>query len=253
MSQRYNRLTDRLSLDLADAYRVTAALRRLREGRGERVVGRKIGFTNERMWAEYGVTAPIWGYMYTTTVHRSADLLALDAGSLVEPRIEPEIVFALSRSPEAGMDERALLACVKWVAHGLEVVQSLYPGWRFRAADTVAAHALHGTLLVGSPKAVKPENRDEWHEHLAAFEITLLRDGMEVDRGRAANVLGGGPLTALRHLVDLLARDPVSPRLGPNEIISTGTLTRALPVAPGERWSTALSGLPLPGATLRLT
>ena len=31
---------------MEDAYRVTAELRRLREARGERVIGRKIGFTN---------------------------------------------------------------------------------------------------------------------------------------------------------------------------------------------------------------
>src|SRR5258708_2428982 len=61
--------------DLDQAYRVTAALRRLRQARGDRVVGRKIGFTNRTIWAEYGVYAPIWGDMWDTTV---ADLAARD-------------------------------------------------------------------------------------------------------------------------------------------------------------------------------
>ena len=43
---------------------------------------------------------------------------------LAEPRIEPEIVFRLAVAPVAGMDERALLESVDWVAHGFEVVQS---------------------------------------------------------------------------------------------------------------------------------
>ena len=47
--------------DPAKAYCLTAAVRRLREARGERVVERKIGFTNRLIWPEYGVHAPIWG------------------------------------------------------------------------------------------------------------------------------------------------------------------------------------------------
>ncbi len=61
-------------LDLATAYRATASIRLLREQRGERVVGRKIGFTNRTIWDEYGVHAPIWGYVYDRTLHDLADL-----------------------------------------------------------------------------------------------------------------------------------------------------------------------------------
>src|SRR5215207_824269 len=42
--------------DIDAAYRVTAEIRRLREARGERVLGRKIGFTNRAIWPEYGVS-----------------------------------------------------------------------------------------------------------------------------------------------------------------------------------------------------
>ena len=38
------------NLDLATAYKITEDIRKLREMRGERVLGRKIGFTNETIW-----------------------------------------------------------------------------------------------------------------------------------------------------------------------------------------------------------
>jgi 2-keto-4-pentenoate hydratase len=38
------------SFNLDDAYRVTAAVRKMRETRGELAVGRKIGFTNRTIW-----------------------------------------------------------------------------------------------------------------------------------------------------------------------------------------------------------
>jgi 2-oxo-3-hexenedioate decarboxylase len=71
-----------------------------------------------------------------------------------------------------------------------------------------------------------------------------------MDHGYAANVLGG-PVSALRHLVELLAVDPINPRLSAGEIVTTGTLTRALPVAPGETWMTELTGIAIDGIRIR--
>ena len=51
--------------------------------------------------------------------------------------------------------------------------------------------------------------------------------------------------------MDLLARDPDNPPLAAGEIVSTGTLTRALPVKPGETWMTKLKGIALEGVSLR--
>jgi len=236
--------------DLAAAYRVTAAVRALRQARGERPVGRKIGFTNRTIWEEYGVFAPIWGDMYDSTVRDLGAGKAVELAPLMEPRIEPEIVFGLARAPEPGMDEAALFACLDWIAHGVEIVQSLFPGWRFAAADTVAAFGLHGAYRIGPRRALTGESAAEWLAALTTFEIALARDGAVVDRGEAEYVLGG-PLTALRHLVALLASDSDNPPLAAGEIVTTGTLTRAWPVAAGERWRTAIDGLPLDGLAIR--
>jgi 2-oxo-3-hexenedioate decarboxylase len=237
------------AFSLADAYRVTAAVRRLRETRGERPIGRKIGFTNRTTWPDY---APMWGYVYDRTVHDLADLgHTCSLEDLAEPRIEPELVFRLAAAPMPGMDERALLGCIVGVAHGFELVQSIYPGWAFTAPDAVAAFGLHGTLLLGPWRPVS-SNEEAWEESLSSLAVDLLRDGEVVDRGHASNVLGG-PLSALRHLVELLARDPVNPPLAAGEIVTTGTLTRVPPVAPGETWMTALSDLTLGDIAVRFT
>ena len=235
---------------LEDAYKVAAAVRARREARGERPIGRKIGFTNRTIWAEYNVYAPMWDYVYDTTV-RELRKEGTDASlsGLAEPRIEPEIVFGMSAAPAPDMDARALLGCVDWVAHGFEIVQSIFPKWKFLAADTIAAYGLHGALWVGSRHSIAPRSQT-WERELEAFEIGLFRNGLPVDRGRAANVLDG-PVFALRHLVELLTDDPLNPQLAPGEIVTTGTLTRAFPVAAGEEWTTELAGVPLEGARIR--
>jgi 2-keto-4-pentenoate hydratase len=147
------------------------------------------------------------------------------------------------------MDEATLLSCVGWVAHGFEIVQSIFPQWQFSAADTVAANGLHAALRIG-PRHAIGARATEWQEFLSAFEIDLLCDGRVIDRGRSTNVLEG-PVSALGHLVGVLARDAVNPRLAPGEIVTTGTLTRAIPVKSGETWSTAVDGGVLNGIQLR--
>src|SRR6187551_3936981 len=129
------------SLTMDDAYRITALANGMRVANGYRPVGRKIGFTNRRLWDEYGVRAPIWGYVYDRTLHDLATPLPLAPYSA--PKIEPEIMFGLAKAPAPGMDDTALLDCVDWVAHGYEIVQSIFPDWELSAPDTVIAEAMH--------------------------------------------------------------------------------------------------------------
>lgn len=230
------------------AYAVADAVTAARIARGETPAGWKIGFTNRLIWDQYSVHAPIWGPVYDRTViHAKADEagpVVLSAAAFVEPLIEPEIVFRIARPPRSGMDDCALLGCIDAVGHGFEIVQSIYPGWRFRAADTVAAFGMHGALVCG-PLA-RPSDPGEWLEALENFEISLLRDGEAIDRGTAANVLGG-PLQALRHFVAGLEARPLARGIEAGDLVATGTITRAFPVEDGQMWSTRIDGLPLPG------
>ena len=239
--------------ELDQAYAVTAELRRLRQQRGEKFVGRKIGFTNRTIWAQYGVHAPIWGDMYDTTVRDVATDFTFALGTLTEPLIEPEIVFGMAHAPEPGMAEQDLLGCIDWVAHGFEIVQSIFPGWKFTAPDTVAGGGLHGALLIGPRHRIAERSPSDWQQALTRFEIALYRDGAPIDRGTAELVMGSGPLSALAHLVSLLARDPHNPPLRVGEIVTTGTVTRAFPVTAGQRWTTEISGIGLEGLTVTFT
>ncbi len=233
---------------VVQAYAVAAAACRMRIERGEQPTGRKIGFTNRAIWDEFNVDAPIWGYMYEPGVALLDAPLSL--APFREPMIEPEIAIWLARDPAPGMSERDLLECVGWVAHGFEIVQSVFPGWKFRVPDTIANFGMHAAYRLGPPLAVTPQNRDALFDSLTGFKVTLLRDGMAVDTGSGSNVLGG-PLSALRHLVELLADDPENPPIAAGEIVTTGTLTRAFPVRSGETWSTVTAGIPLAGIAFR--
>jgi len=68
--------------------------------------------------------------------------------------------------------------------------------------------------------------------------------------GAGANVLDS-PLMAALHLVHVLREQQLFEPIQAGEIVTTGTLTPALPIRAGETWTTSLSGINLPGLTLR--
>lgn len=247
--------TDRWpDFDNAAAYRAGAEILRRRRARGETPIGRKIGFTNRTIWPEYGVYTPMWAHVYDTTVTAFEDTAGTQAiGHLAEPRIEPEILLHFKTAPGAARSEEEILACVDWIAHSVEIVQSHFAGWKFKAPDTAAAFGLHGALIVGPKREVGALGEPaELIARLRSFTIELSRDGALQASGGGANVLDS-PLLACAHLLNLLAELPQFEPVQAGEIVSTGTLTAALPIAPGETWSTAFDGLDLPGLRVTFT
>ena len=236
-------LSDSHDLDLTDAYKISRAIADRRVARGERIVGSKIGFTNRSLWPVYGVEAPMWAPMYDTSVAAFPPDGVVTLPRLAEPRIEPEIAFKFAQAPSGDMDLATLAGTIEWMAHGIEIVTSPFPKWQFKLVDCTAAQALHGCFWYGTPRPMPDD--------VATLETFTLK--MEGPRGglhgHATDVLDG-PLHALRYLLKELDRMPGTERIQAGDIVTTGTLTDAGPVSPGETWTTELSGIDLPGLSI---
>ena len=227
-SERYPGLTP------AEGYRAAMALHRHRVAQGWTPVGRKVGFTNRTLWARYGVHEPMWGTVYDRTLILAPEgRPSVSLSGLVQPRIEPEIAFKLKKAPRSAGE---IPECLEWMAHAIEVVRCHHPGWKVTIGDCTADNGLHGRLVVGAP--VPPKDLDK----LPLVEARLYKGDRLVDKGVGANVLGS-PLISLGYLVDLLRKQPDAPPLAAGEIITTGVLTDAHAVAPGEVWRTEVSGM----------
>jgi 2-oxo-3-hexenedioate decarboxylase len=236
--------------DVAVGYEVLREIESRRVASGWQPVGRKIGFTNRTIWPRYGVYLPMWAHVWAHTVHYAmAGRATLALAPFVQPRIEPEVVFKLKAPVPLAADALAALDCVEWIAPGFEIVQSHFPDWKFAAADCTAAFGLHGALVVGAPLAVTDRNRAELAAALPGFKMKLRRAGVVIDTGVGANVLDS-PALALVHLAGVLAGQPRFPQLAAGEIVTTGTVTDAWPVVPGETWTSDYGALGLPGMTL---
>ena len=244
---------DNPSLDEDGAYAIALEVYRRRVERGEGPVGRKIGFTNRSIWRDYRNIATHLGLHVRLDRARTPTKAPSPSPSLwailLHPGIEPEIQLHVARTPPVTGDERAILGCVDWIAHGFEIVQCPFPDWRFAVVDTIAAYAVHGTERRGNAGAGLGDRglRGEAPE----LTVALSRDGSQQAEGIGSNVLGS-PLLALAHLTEVLSRQSRFPPVRAGEVITTGTLTELFPVSPGETWSTTVSGIELPGLSIAI-
>lgn len=247
-------LSANADLTVADAYDIVKSMLDIRIAQGEIMAGRKIGFTNRKIWSKYGVaepiSTPIWSLMFESTLRYTDDNRGIQSlqGAL-QPRIGPELVFKLGATPtpDATVDE--LAECIEWMAHGFEIVVCPFPDWKFELVDSIAAFGLHGSLIIGEPKVLSSATRRNLGEVLANASLSLSCGDELRSAGFGSDVLGS-PVHALWHLHELLKTQPQFPPLTAGEVITTGTWTDVCPIAPGETWMSAFSGVSLPGLTI---
>ena len=107
---------------LNDAYRVTALVNNMRVAQGYKPLGRKIGFTNCRMWDEYGVSAPNWGYVYDRTMQDFAaplnrpGFVGIDSGASVDWK--PTSTCPFSELPSTSPNELNTTLTPHSIIHG---------------------------------------------------------------------------------------------------------------------------------------
>ncbi len=226
--------------DWEDGYEIAADILEIRQLRGERPVGRKIGFTNRNIWPEYGATSPIWAHVYDRTlVVAEKGRVTISLKGAARPRLEPEIAFKLKQRLE-------------WLAPSFEIVDCHFDDWKFKPADAAADFSFHWKLIVGTPHYIDDGGVIDLAEQIRSCEVTLRKDDTIADRGVGVNALGH-PATALAFLADIVSRQPRFAPLGAGEIITTGTLTAALPIRPGDNWKSEYAGIPVSGLHLLLT
>lgn len=223
--------------DLPAAYAVQQGLVRARLDGGVAVVGRKIGATSEAVQTQLGVDQPDFGYLLSDMdVSEAALDGAVPMETLVQPRVEAEVAFVLSRDLDVEPDEitiEVVRDAVDVALPALEIVDSRIADWDIGFTDTVADNASSGLFVVG--RAGRP--LDEVEPRDVEMSLTINDEERSVGRGTACL---GDPLEALRWLAVQAARfdDPL--RAG--HLVLSGALGPFVPFEPGDRVEARISG-----------
>jgi 2-keto-4-pentenoate hydratase len=212
------------SLDMDDGYAIQRAFTELLVADGEIITGYKAGLTSAAMQNMFGVDSPDYGPVMASTIRADGATVSLD--DFIAPKVEAEVVFRLA-APLAGpgVTLTQARAAIGAAMAGLEIVDSRIENWRIRLADTIADLGSTGAAVFG--RAVTPSPEVDYR--LAG--MVFSRNGDLIATGAGAAALGD-PVAVVAWLANVLGEHGIGLEAG--QVIMTGALHAAVPLAPGD-------------------
>ena len=207
-----------------EAYRVQLLMMDMKKSSGQVVVGKKIGITSRAMQVMLGVSEPDYGHILDGMVVAEGEMIR--TADLIQPRVEGEIAFILKEDLEGpGVTLADVIRCSEGVIPALEVIDSRIVDWKIKLPDTVADNASSARIVLGG-KITPVLGLD-----LQTVGMVLEKNGEIAATAAGAAVLGH-PAQAVAWLANKLATYRIS--LAKGEVILSGSLTAAVPVAAGD-------------------
>ncbi|GAA1962214.1 2-keto-4-pentenoate hydratase [Amycolatopsis minnesotensis] len=202
------------------------------------VFGWKIAATTELAQRYLGVGGPLPGMLFERFRHAEGEPVPAD--TMTMGVAEPEFAFRMAADPGPEPSLGAVLDAVDTMVLALEMPDSRYADHRHAGEPHLVADvACAGRFVEGSPV---PGWRDF---DLAGQAVVAFADGAEFSRGSGGLVLGD-PRHALHWLAAEIPR--YGYRLRPGDIVTTGTATPPVPIAPGRHVSADFGVLGTVGA-----
>jgi 2-keto-4-pentenoate hydratase len=217
-------LTERMEITLEDAYKIQLEIVKIKKGKGQREVGKKIGLTSKRMQHAFNVSQPDYGHIM--------DRMMVDEGApiqlseLIQPKIEAEIGFVLSTDLGGpGVTAMDVLRCSAGVVPTFEIVDSRIRDWRIKIEDSIADNASIGRVVAGAKMT------EVFEIDLRTVGLIVRKNGELSETAAGAEVLGN-PAQSVAWLVNKLSEYGVSLRAG--ELVISGSLISPIEVNEGD-------------------
>ncbi len=221
------------SATIADAYAIQSANTDYWIKNGRVPVGAKIGLTAKAVQKQLGVDQPDFGVLFADM--EAGDGTMVPAGALLQPKVEAEIAFVMSRTPNIDrLTTAELIGSVAYALPAIEIVDSRIANWNIGIVDTIADNASSGLYVLGTT----PVTLDALDLHLCGMVMEI--NGDQVSFGAGAACLGN-PLHALGWLAKTMAAN--GRPLGQGDIVLSGALGKMAAVKPGDYVEARIEGL----------
>lgn len=147
-------------LNIAESWRLQTAVTRLREQRGEKVVGYKVGCVSAGNQTMMAVPHPVWGRLWDSERH--TDGAALRKSDYANIAIEAEFGVTFNRSITPGMSLAAIADAVDALYPLIELHQLVMRSEPPHGHELIANNCINCGVVLGAA-------------------VTDLRDGLETD------------------------------------------------------------------------
>lgn len=203
-----------------------------------RPVGYKVGLTNPAAQRRFGVSHPVTGTIFESTVSlRDGGEVPARFGAV--PTVEADLMVRVRDEGinTAGRDRVAILRHIDQVIPFIEMPDLVLSGG-MDGPNLLAINVGARLGVVGAP--IAPEASEAFAARLAAMTVVLANDQRELARAPGTALLGH-PLDVIPWLVEDLAKRGLRLRAG--DYVSLGGFSPALPAEAGRTYTVRYEGL----------
>jgi 2-keto-4-pentenoate hydratase len=218
-------------LDIDDAYRAQLGLLEAKLAGGEQQAGWKVGLTADAMREMFGSSEPAFGYLLQRGSMASGAVLPF--ADLRTPLVENEILVTLDRDLAGpGVSPEDARGAIRNIAPALEIVEMRGSDMRIDVPLGIADNLSQYAFIHGEPIALPPDL--DFGDVQAEVHVNgELRESV-----RGSDVMDN-QLQTIAWLANALHR--FDRRLLAGQQIMTGSFTKPVPVAAGDRIETQFS------------
>ena len=203
-------------LTVRDAYQIQSKGILLRQKRGEKIIGYKMGLTSSAKQKQMNVTAPISGVL--TDKMQINDNQTISVNKCIQPKAEMEIAFITKNDLRGNVAaDEALLAC-GGVCAAIEIIDSRYLDFKFTLIDVIADNCSASGFVLGP--IIQITGID-----FATLGMDFIVNQTVIEHG-SSGAVSGNPVNSLILLVQQLTDQGLYLKAG--SIVLTGTPTNAI-------------------------
>ncbi|MDB4193583.1 hypothetical protein N9599_05325 [Candidatus Pelagibacter sp.] len=163
---------DKIKITNEDALIIQSNVARLREKRGEQIIGYKIGCVSKDTQKKMGFTQPACGYLWKSELYQSG--VTLNKKDYTNPAMEAEFGVILNRDIKAELSSfDYILESIEGIYPLIEIHNLIFYGEEPYGAELLANNALHAGVVLG-PETKLPIEKIE-------TDLKLIYDNEIID------------------------------------------------------------------------
>jgi len=210
-------------LTICEAYALQQEISRLRERRGERLIGYKIGCTSPPIQRQLGLREPIFGRIFEAGCFESGARISRD--NYVNLAIEGELAMRLAGDvPDSQWTDPEYLEAIESVFPVIELHDYVLCSPEPCCQELIASNGMHAGFVLAENLPAKPP--------VEVQRMSLQVHDEEIDRTPEPWTMGG-PIASLRWLASQVG--PLGLRLLRGQVILTGSPMKLHRVSAGGR------------------
>ena len=163
---------DKIVISNLDASILQSTVSKLREKRGEEVIGYKIGCVLKKTQKKMGFTQPAWGTLWKNELHNNG--VTLNKKDYSNPAMEAEFGIILNRDLQSeNISFEHIIDSIDSIYPLIEIHNLVFHGDPPHGAELLANNAIHAGIVLG-PKNKLPDNNQ-------VTDLKLIYDKQIVD------------------------------------------------------------------------